>query len=97
MSWDHLPSWIEPDRWLDADHAIQFRTLKGATEPTGALFIHRDKRSPGHWCIGGFVWDSPTEPNWQLVSMEPLHVEPSILCHSCGDHGFIRDGKWIPA
>lgn len=45
---------------------------------------------------------------WQLLSRAPLHVEPSLLCKApmepidgqpqeCGDHGFIRDGKWVPA
>lgn len=32
-----------------------------------------------------------------LVSRDPLHVEPSILCPVCGDHGFIREGRWVPA
>jgi hypothetical protein len=34
---------------------------------------------------------------WQLVSREPLHIEPSVLCRACGDHGWIRDGKWVEA
>jgi hypothetical protein len=33
---------------------------------------------------------------WQVESWEPLTLSPSILCH-CGDHGFIRDGRWVPA
>jgi hypothetical protein len=34
----------------------------------------------------------------QLVSAEPLHLEPSILWPDCcGMHGFIRDGRWIDA
>ncbi len=35
-------------------------------------------------------------PVWTLVSRDPLHLEPSVACH-CGDHGFIRDGKWVRA
>jgi hypothetical protein len=31
----------------------------------------------------------------KLVSIEPLHIEPSIYWLACcGMHGFIRDGKW---
>lgn len=41
--------------------------------------------------------DVTTGRRHTLVSRDPLHVEPSILCLSCGDHGFIRDGKWVPA
>lgn len=32
---------------------------------------------------------------WTLVQADPLTVEPSILCHACGTHGWFRDGKWI--
>lgn len=33
-----------------------------------------------------------------LVSVDPLHLEPSLLWPDCcGMHGFIRDGAWIPA
>ena len=33
---------------------------------------------------------------WQLISLHPLHIEPSVLClaDKCGDHGFIRNGRW---
>ena len=41
------------------------------------------------------MWPGPG-PRWQVVSWEPLHLEPSILC-DCGDHGFIRGGAWVPA
>lgn len=38
-------------------------------------------------------------PHWQLISLHPLHVEPSLLCKAekCGDHGHIRGGRWVPA
>ncbi len=31
---------------------------------------------------------------WELHSLDPLHVEPSLLC-GCGSHGFIRAGAWV--
>lgn len=34
---------------------------------------------------------------WQLVTEEPLHIEPSIRVHPCNCHGFIRNGAWEPA
>ena len=34
---------------------------------------------------------------WQVVSEEPLTLTPSILCRTCGDHGFIENGKWRKA
>lgn len=41
--------------------------------------------------------DITTGQRHSLISRDPLHVEPSILCRSCGDHGFIREGKWVSA
>lgn len=35
-------------------------------------------------------------PSWTVESWDPLTVSPSLLCH-CGDHGFIREGKWVVA
>ncbi|MDB5822149.1 MAG: hypothetical protein JWR21_853 [Herminiimonas sp.] len=31
---------------------------------------------------------------WKVEQTEPLTLSPSILCRACGDHGFIRGGKW---
>lgn len=90
--WKQLPSFIKPDVWLDDNHCVEFKTRQGDTEPSRALWCHRT--ADGEWCIGGFQWRGPGV-NWTLVSMEPLHVEPSILCVTHGDHGFIRDGKWM--
>lgn len=35
--------------------------------------------------------------DWKLESREPLTISPSLLCMSCQHHGFIREGKWVPA
>lgn len=32
-------------------------------------------------------------PKWEVRSLDPLHLEPSLLC-GCGHHGFIRNGRW---
>jgi len=53
-----------------------------------------------HRCEGGRLMLGTidvTKPIHTLVSEDPLHIEPSILCRACGDHGFIRDGRWQPA
>lgn len=62
-----------------------------------------------HYCLdqvnaGGVWFDIPAAheavPNsmyWDLVSMDPLTVEPSILCRRCGHHGWIREGRWVSA
>lgn len=33
-------------------------------------------------------------PRWEVVAWEPLTLAPSILCRACGDHGWIRAGRW---
>ena len=86
-----LPSWLVPNLWLDANHCVRFHTQTGFEGHTGCLFAHRKR--DGEWCIGGFEW-AGNGPTWQLVSLNPLHVEPSIRCLSCGCHGWVRGGKW---
>ncbi len=39
---------------------------------------------------------SPDRPSWTVESWEPLTISPSLLCH-CGDHGHIREGRWMAA
>ena len=56
------------------------------------------------WCIEhlcvreyGTFQVAPSVASHTLVSTDPFHLEPSVLCMSCGAHGFIRDGKWQDA
>jgi hypothetical protein len=84
-------------------HAISWYTRGPDDVRVGALIWHRaldnDDFVTDH--AGGIYFDVPeaeglTGARWTLHSLDPLHVEPSILCE-CGDHGFIRDGRWVPA
>lgn len=47
------------------------------------------RMKPGWWRS-----DSPT---WEVISEKPLTLSPSLACQQCGHHGFIRDGRWVPA
>ena len=56
----------------------------------------------GHQCVDGrynLSWiDLVSGTKHRLVSEDPLHLEPSILCPAgCGDHGYVRDGVWVTA
>lgn len=44
----------------------------------------------------GALWDEAGKL-YPLVGGEPLTLSPSLLCKTCGDHGFIRGGKWVAA
>jgi hypothetical protein len=56
----------------------------------------------GGYCEGSITFDTPAArahfsgPYWTVESWDPLTLSPSLLCH-CGDHGFVRDGRWVRA
>ncbi len=78
----------EPTAWLDDD---------------GKHFWwkHDCDSDHGRWALSeGFKPDRKLPIaawGWTVVTKEPLTISPSILCGECGVHGFIRDGKWVPA
>lgn len=77
----------------------------------GLLYSHPmpDPPVPGRRCMGSITFDTAEAragvPGhfargyavWQLHSLEPLDVSPSLLCTTCQHHGFIRQGAWVPA
>lgn len=90
-------SW-NPDRELNP----QFADLPDV--PKFGLIV-RHLTADGQNCMGGVTFDGevqrrlvPEQARWQVVSLEPatLEISPSLLCH-CGDHGYIRGGRWVPA
>lgn len=109
MARDDNPQDTHPDLWLDDDHFIEFAHRRDESEPCGGVFWHRRTDSPSGWCCGSFFWRRPaqsvigdhgliqaTGDTWQLISRDPLTLSPSFLCH-CGHHGWLREGKWVPA
>lgn len=108
MTW--LTDRFEGENVLDlgSGHKLKFYTCKdgGDTRVGGTLLHPKGPIETGayageEWCCGSVAFDIPqaaslTGPKWQLLNIDPLHIEPSVLC-GCGDHGWIRDGKWISA
>lgn len=69
----------------------------------GALIWHKSPKD-GSQCTGAVNFDlpearhlAPADHRWTVESWEPLTLSPSVLCGRCGDHGFIRGGKWVRA
>lgn len=102
-----------PDRELNPQHADRpdidpvgatiFHPLgPGPTEDRFRAEYDR-MAAAGESCAGAVTFDVPgvdvlgVRELWTVASLEPLHLEPSVLCCLCGDHGFVRDGKWVPA
>jgi hypothetical protein len=109
--WDHLPSnavdlgndhwyaWVQwaPDRDLNPQH-VNIPDEPHAGVSVGHL-TSDGKPCQAYASIRTPVTDrvSPDDPKWDLVQEEPLTLSPSLCCRLCGDHGFIKDGRWIRA
>ena len=85
------------------DHSIKYIEYK-EFGPVGINVKHLTKE--GKVCNGwvpfkGKAWEQGFAPGqieaWDIKSEDPLTLEPSILCTVCGDHGFIRLGRWVVA
>lgn len=57
----------------------------------------------GKKCIGSVMFNGPGQDvvfynrtKWTVENWEPLTLSPSVLC-SCGDHGFVKEGRWVRA
>lgn len=83
---------------LGHDVRIMFTTRTQGGPVIGLVESHI---SPdGRECGGSVTFDVPDAegmkgPRWELESLDPLTISPSILC-SCGHHGYIRSGRWVP-
>lgn len=82
----------KPDRQLNP----QYINLPDV-EKYSAIYIHPRPDSNGY-CIGAITFESEVaniidrgRPKWKVESWEPLTLSPSLLCRTCGSHGFIRN------
>ncbi len=88
---------------LGDGHTLVFASYEGQAR-VGATVLHA--AADGSKCTGwiafaGRSWAQGFGPDaiatWTVESPEPLTLSPSILCRTCGDHGFVRGGKWVRA
>lgn len=98
-----IPEWAHNVVYLDDNNAVTFVTWKDETEPYMAIWYH-NRPGTDTLCFGSFGWRNPSpetmtkpDPLWTLHSLNPLTVTPSLLCLDCKAHGFITNGKWVPA
>lgn len=83
-------------QWAHLAHLIR------TTPHWGANVYHL--RPDGSECVSFITFDTeltraagdPGE-KWQVKKWEPLTISPSLLCRACGDHGHIREGRWVKA
>ena len=86
---------------IGGNHMIEFVTYQG--DIAGINDYHR-RKSDGAWCRGWVMFNGSSlgkqfnnQGGWDVTQREPLTISPSMVCRSCGDHGFIQNGKWVPA
>lgn len=67
--------------------------------PVGVLLTHACAKRGGE-VVQDFIpvgpYPMPKDP-WTLQSRDPITLSPSVHYTCCGVHGFVRNGKWVPA
>ena len=92
-----------PDDAIDIGAGVRIKFSEYEGEAAGINEWHLKK--DGTWCRGWVAFHNSAwgrqfksrEVGWNVVSHDPLTLTPSILCRVCGHHGFITNGRWVPA
>lgn len=107
----HRFSWVvgDAERYPADERLVNWRG--GAETLVGIIEDHERAGEPGRRCGGMLLFLRPLAPSereaqrpvWELLSLDPLHIEPSVHCvkdeehGGCGSHGYIRGGRWTEA
>lgn len=87
--------------WRDLGHGVQVAEYAEPDHdgPAGLLWRHPCPNDPRGPDSGGDTvpFAPPWRDGWRLEQRELLTISPSVLCTACGFHGFIRNGRWVPA
>jgi hypothetical protein len=83
---------------IDIGHGVSISFLVNAAGDECGLCEEHDCNGErtGHWVGFRGVPGAEGHPSWVVEAREPLTLSPSILCRTCGHHGYIRGGKWVP-
>lgn len=85
--------------WIDIGHGVTIRPICNPGETLPAVYGIRHscnvEDGEAHIPLKGRGHDP--ERGWIVESDDPVTLAPSILCLTCGHHGFIRGGRWVPA
>jgi len=81
----------------EGDAAVAFTMYHPSAKDTKSHKSGEQCSSGGYLAVAECPPMIPDSQRWTVESWFPLTLSPSILCLRCGDHGFIRDGKWVSA
>lgn len=95
--------WGAFTRWAP-DRTLNPRSAHLPDVERYAMTIYHKRPDNGQPCAGAVTFAGAVqreiEPDkvhvWAVESWDPLTIAPSVLC-GCGDHGFIREGRWVRA
>jgi hypothetical protein len=90
---DYIPT-CSADPTIDLGHGVTAEVRRIDGQIDGVHYWHECN---GKMRVGRTPTTPPWPDGWTVVSESPLTLSPSLLCPRCGHHGFIRDGKWVPA
>lgn len=85
----------EDRRDLGHNVIARMHTCSHSDDWSGAIVEFHDQEPS---CDGAISWCPECSGNtWNLISLDPLHIEPSVACSTHPHHhGFIRQGRWEP-
>jgi hypothetical protein len=86
---------MRPEDAIDIGHDVQIELRRIGGEFYGVGYWHKNQET-GAQCSGYAPVKPSSDDGWDVVSLEPLTLAPSLLCRACGHHGWIRDGVWVP-
>ena len=69
-------------------------------EPVGVMLKHPCSKRGGDMTEDFIPIDyagNVSERHWQLVQRDPPTLTPSVSYACCGTHGFLTNGRWVPA
>lgn len=93
MGWDDTA-------WRDIGDGVEITEVTAGSPPVVTGLVERHFCGEGGYQhVGSLPYGPPgvASPRWQVVQADPLTIVPSVLCPQCGLHGWITDGKWVPA
>lgn len=94
---------------IDLGHGHTLTILPFPGEPRIERYgcdLEHPRPDNGRRCVGWLVFDlpevraispAPDDGVWQVESWDPITLSPSVECLVCGDHGWVRSGRWVPA
>lgn len=89
---------------LDLGSGVQIEWSSWADHDKVGFIETHDRPDGAGRCSGGVLFDLPGVAEnfpgralWQVEQWDPLTLSPSLLCRTCGNHGWVRAGRWVSA